>query len=940
MRANLKVNVHNLRVKFAIIATERYLSKLTLQTPGPATGAPTNEFLEGDDLNPAVETTTMDTAATVPIPKGQLSDEYTQLFDKLAIETSGRFIDLGSPDHIVNAMHFTNLVQRYEVAPGAVRVLNTGPKGIQLHTIYQGDRCLKLKRFEDFTYVRTMLGYMVDLNFINEIPPSLIYPKHRDGFWQHITTEREEDGVNPLFHADEQYHQNLAFLRKAVSVWMEDDPKGVRAFEPYLQMVKRAKLPDESQQTSAEQSVNVESNPNNGEDNEMEEVLASNEAEQTNSEIPSEESATHPEAIRPLSASERAAHERALFEHAQSISNAREKLAELNVCRKELEGLIISPPPKSREECEKEAFEASDSAVRISIMVDMPYEDDNPHPESVQFRHELLKLNPKLNFCAKCGDINHASQRCFVETAKDANNKGKTDFSKYEKSAWSYPNVDSVAAQGEEGSPACLYPFCRDRDSHVIAACPYLHKRCAICRTRGHDDIFEQVRDCFSDDGVSYTKVLVNCPLYAQTLQAQGHPDFTGRYLIVTKTWKDLQTAFEKYACHGAFTKYRFSQPSAGWYPITSEKEARIVKAIGYRWLNRISAEQSINLLLGIGKSCREVLGLPFQSFTDKEWEMIFFRREAKRSSDKSLSKKPKTANNAVEHTAPKLPRQAPQAPASLPGPSTPTQTYASAMMVENSNAALPQWPQRQSNTQQQQKSAKRKANLSANQLAKRHLRYQIFMANKAKKAAERQANLATPSQQAPATVGPTTDNAANVAQNLTANDAVRAANVASPPTQSPPVAQTFQQLRQSVADKVPNIGAVSNTSGAFHMSPEKAWPSLQSRSSEVIPPGMAKLSNGNLIPAPNTRTYSPAYSPQEYEEWDNEHKQRNKSVEAERREKTKKAGKSPQSSKSPKAGKSPQTSKSPTGTKPKTPAKSQYKLLPKENPPVHLRKS
>ena len=427
---------------------------------------------------------------------------FDDLIKALDIIIEGRHITLGNPDKQVPIEHFMNFLQKHQAPEGLVKCLNILPTCVRLMTVYQTNRCLKTKRFEDFIYVRSSMGYMTGKYFVQEIPSWKILPSQREGYYNHLLEEREEDGTDPNKAADESYLKILSVLKDAVSTWIEEDPKGEEGLLPFLKRAKESrKLHDNN--LLSDLDLNPLTPDESGQEIETAKVVETSEAaeQMVPSENPSETDAVEraPAKNSPLLVGEKIEHNRAVDEYERQMSFARAELKRVIYQKAKYEGILRKPRPKSRLELEEEAEEATRLMARINFMVEKPIEDEIPHPDSIKYTSEYLKLNPVLNVCAKCGDSSHTNHKCSFETILDGSKRGKASPSKYEGYEWFKPDEDSLAAQGVDGLLTCMYPYCRDRETHVVATCPYLHGRCATCRTRGHDDKIDQTIDL---DGV------------------------------------------------------------------------------------------------------------------------------------------------------------------------------------------------------------------------------------------------------------------------------------------------------------------------------------------------------------------------------------------------------------------------------------------------------
>ena len=626
------------------------------------------------------------------------SSIYNDIITSLNIINDGRHIALQNPDVRVRIEHFLNYIASIRVPEGHVKCLTTKPTCMKLTQVHPNNKVFESKNFEDFVYVRSLMGYMCGKYFVIEIPSRTIFlPSQRLGYYEHLLEEREEDSHNPNETIHETYLKTLCVLKKAVQASMDEDPDFVQGLSPFIESAK-----DAQRQFNENLSDDIDIKPPVPDDSDQN-IEAAIVAEFLNEA----ESTVHPETsgnmddaerapVKDLStlARERNEYQRALDEYDQRRASAQAGLKKALSQKAEFEAILKQPRPKSKEELEAEAEAATHRMVQIDFMVEKPVEDELPHIESNKYLGEYLKLKPVLRVCAKCGDSNHTNHRCTFESVLDGNKRNKTDPSKYEGCEWFTPDADSLAAQGVHGLLTCMYMYCRDRESHVVATCPAMHGRCATCRTRGHDD--KVIETLNSLDGS--TIKTVNCPIVQE--QLLQIPENLGR--VCGATWRNLQETFESLANYGEFTKYRFAQPLAGWYPVHSEKDGRVLKAIGYKWLCRVSAEKSVGLLSKFSENCQTLIGgPPFKTFTDSEWELINRRRDAKRSAekiDKLEAKKMRTSNqsNPSVHSAANVPRQILTPNATFPVPSVdysrpPPKSYAQA----SASPAIPQPQQR-----------------------------------------------------------------------------------------------------------------------------------------------------------------------------------------------------------------------------------------------------
>ena len=194
---------------------------------------------------------------------------------------------------------------------------------------------------------------------------------------------------------------------------------------------------------------------------------------------------------------------------------------------------------------------------------------------------------------------------------------------------------------------SCSYRYCRNNETHTTAVCPDLHQRCAECKVRGHDDLVFKIggeRD-LERRAIIYE---THCPSVKKRLVEREN---LAEWEVACPSYQDLQREFEKQAPIGIFTKYRFNDAGAGWYPATSEKDIRIIRALGYRSLETTTAEESVTLLSAIHDLCKQAFAttnnLSFEGFPDEKWTIIHKRRDDKRSLRREESKQNKAAKKA-----------------------------------------------------------------------------------------------------------------------------------------------------------------------------------------------------------------------------------------------------------------------------------------------------
>ena len=206
---------------------------------------------------------------------------------------------------------------------------------------------------------------------------------------------------------------------------------------------------------------------------------------------------------------------------------------------------------------------------------------------------------------------------------------------------------------------SCAYRYCRDNGTHSTTVCPDLHQRCAACRVRGHDNLIIKIEGKRDLEGRAILYE-THCP----TVKSHWvEKEKLTEWEVACPSYPDLQREFEKQAPLGIFTKYRFNDAGAGWYPATTEKDIRIIRALGYRSLETTTAEESVALLSAIHDLCKQAFAgtnnLSFEGFPDEKWTIIHKRREDKRSlkrEESKLNKAAKKAETAAAKNA-RLPR-------------------------------------------------------------------------------------------------------------------------------------------------------------------------------------------------------------------------------------------------------------------------------------------
>ena len=619
---------------------------------------------------------------------GEPSPGHKSVLTELEITLNGRFISVGRPSAKVNLATFKTIVMRHRVPPGEVKVIDRLPDDLLLeqlrpkdtwNKIWAGKDELFTPRYQDMIYVRDLTGYWAGRFLINEIPSKLIMPSHKYGYYDHLCKERDEDGRQQRATLDDRYFENLSVLREGVELWIRDDADGTCGFEPFLTTAREARKLENAAKSLAIDPSRITMTDMDANENILKQPV--NQVLKLDSESPPEEmqfesdnaDANYSALAIPVpntTPTEEEAYYQRIVEHENMQEKARKRLDKLKADALKCEKILAKSPPKSRDEKAREDEEQTEHSMQIQLMVSQSYEDEpQPHPESIPYRGEFLKLKPDLNVCKRCGQKSHTVHKCTFENSKDILSQGNGLPSEYERFSWAKPEAGSIAAEGTYGlNLSCVYPYCRNKLDHSVAACPHLHQRCGTCRTRGHDDLsFALNRE--------RNEATTQCPIKRAALVKEG-------FNMKGPSWRELQKEFEGHADQGVMTRFRYSQPFAGWFPIVSEKDARILKAVGYRCLQRISAEESVTFLMNVSKATRH-FGLAFKPFSDDDWTLIYKRRDAKRSADRLENKKAKMGSTEqLTPVKPKVPRKIPVIDLTQ---STPT--------FPNTHSAIPRGP-------------------------------------------------------------------------------------------------------------------------------------------------------------------------------------------------------------------------------------------------------
>ena len=151
------------------------------------------------------------------------SSIYNDIITSLNIVSNGRHVALQNPDVRVRIEHFFNYLSSLRVPEGHVKCLTIKPSCIKLTQVHPNNKVFESKHFDDFVYVRSLMGYMCGKYFVIEIPSrTIILPSQRLGYYDHLLAEREDDGHNPNETINETYLSTLSVLKKAVQASIEE----------------------------------------------------------------------------------------------------------------------------------------------------------------------------------------------------------------------------------------------------------------------------------------------------------------------------------------------------------------------------------------------------------------------------------------------------------------------------------------------------------------------------------------------------------------------------------------------------------------------------------------------------------------------------------------------------------------------------------------------
>ena len=575
-----------------------------------------------------------------PPDKVELSRAFKELIYKLSMKFSDRFIAITNPNPELSQKEtqvFRRLLRCLRIKPRGVKVLSRLPTDLNpvsasnfeeiRKSLPKKDQNTKVL-FSDFSYVSTERAYWVaakqsarrmDGYLIREIPAEFVLPEDRPGYFHHLCNERAED----VKTASDEERRRHAELKQAVEVWISRESQTKQSFSSF--MLHTYGNPTEGRNPTAGSEENEQpQNMDLEEDNQMPSLIDS---------LPA------PRDVLPPNNEEL---DNILASGSIPVDSGNSSESHM----------ALSSPCNSSSSFMTEEDIMMESS--ISFMVESPLEDEHPSPDAKKYTSEFLKIKPDLKACGKCGDNSHAAQNCVVQSAD-----GRDETSKNRSYAWFVPNEGSLAATGGSKMLSCSYRYCRNNETHTTAVCPDLHQRCAECKVRGHDDLVFKIRGERDPErrAILYE---THCPSVKKRLVEREN---LAEWEVACPSYQDLQLEFEKQAPIGIFTKYRFNDAGAGWYPATSEKDIRIIRALGYRSLATTTAEESVTLLSAIHSLCKQAFAgtnnLSFEGFPDEKWTIIHKRREDKRSlkrEESKLNKAAKKAETAAAKNA-RLPR-------------------------------------------------------------------------------------------------------------------------------------------------------------------------------------------------------------------------------------------------------------------------------------------
>ena len=489
----------------------------------------------------------------------------------------------------IDRLWLRRCIFRTKMSRGLIRVLS-GPfqlKGYKIKVI-SSTRDFRANpsalSLDDLVYVRHHVAYWYtkgdtksgDGWLIPEIPPHLITPLFREGFLTHMREERAED-ENTSEKATPESRSRLQNSYSNVKTWIQEDPEGRAGTLPIF---------------IASRALKVEMIPAPiSSDANDEEMLDFDDIDPFGSKTSSEaaesriESPVQPQSVIQTSQS---------HPHVSTVSQASLTQHSPSV---PINPSATTDPPNALD------------PKALKFLIENPYKCEGYLQEAKDMESECLKLKPNLNV-AECGGSSKSSR-----TLSNSSSQSSPE------TQWYTPKAESLAAK-KTYKFTCPYPYCRNSTYHLLATCEALHQRCNKCRCRGHDD---QVTGIEGRPGIYKAQ----CPVVANASNTETTPT------VFSPMWQELLDMFENFASQGVLTKHRFHSAGMGFYPAKAEGDLEIIKAIGYKWLRLLDAEDALALLGKIHRLCYEAFGeesLRYSELPDNIWTTVFRERDAKRS--------------------------------------------------------------------------------------------------------------------------------------------------------------------------------------------------------------------------------------------------------------------------------------------------------------------
>ena len=194
--------------------------------------------------------------------------------------------------------------------------------------------------------------------------------------------------------------------------------------------------------------------------------------------------------------------------------------------------------------------------------------------------------------CKRCGGDQHGqpNARCpFDDLQVEDEEKRAADLPEDAK-AEADDNVYVamvMAGRTAAAKQRCGYELCDDRETHLTAACPTMHRRCSVCKFRGHR---------------AETKVDGKFICLKKGTDAERH--------FAYRTPALLGVAFEKTADSGRYTRLRRALPAAGYFPCVGKMEEALLTLIGYEVVLRVGVSKTQTYLDGCRKAAQDAFGM------------------------------------------------------------------------------------------------------------------------------------------------------------------------------------------------------------------------------------------------------------------------------------------------------------------------------------------